>query len=145
VRTVAIALLTLLAGCASTTTPSATSLASSLEAVVGALSATRTYAQDTEGGNPFGLYVCEATVTLALTGRNTANGGLAVKSVTMSASASNSTTNTVQVQLDAPACNGHSAPAGGAVTKDCGRRSYSLGTESQVTASSSLLFRSLGR
>jgi hypothetical protein len=110
-RIVALAFLAMLAGCSSAT-PSATSLATSLEQVVGALSATRTYAQASENGNPFGLYVCEATVTLALTGTNTTNGGLAVKAVTMGASSANTTSNTVQVKLDAPACNGHAAPAG---------------------------------
>jgi ABC-type Fe3+-hydroxamate transport system substrate-binding protein len=110
-KLLAISLLALLAGCSSAT-PSATSLSTSLEQVVGALSATRTYAQASENGNPFGLYVCEATVTLALTGTNTTNGGLAVKAVTMGASSANTTSNTVQIKLDAPACEGKSAPAG---------------------------------
>jgi hypothetical protein len=110
-KLLAISSLALLAGC-SAAPPSATSLSASLEQVVGALNATRTYAQANENGNPFGLYVCEATVTLALTGTNSSNGGLEVKAITMGASRSNTTSNTVQVQLDAPACNGHAAPAG---------------------------------
>jgi hypothetical protein len=110
-KLLAISFLALLAGCASAT-PSATSLSASLDQVVGALNATRTYAQANESGNPFGLYVCEATVTLALTGTNSTNGGLAVNAVTMGASMSNSTSNSVQIKLDAPACNGKAAPAG---------------------------------
>jgi hypothetical protein len=50
------------------------------------------------------LYVCEATVTLALTGTNSTNGGLAVNTVTMGASSSNTTSSTVQGKLDAPVC-----------------------------------------
>jgi hypothetical protein len=51
-------------------------------------------------------------VTLGLTGTQGANGGLTAYSVTMGASSSSTSSNTLEVTLQAPACNGKSAPAG---------------------------------
>lgn len=111
-RIVALGLLTLLAGCSTAAAPSSTSLAASLESVAGALNATRAYEQANATGNSFGLDVCEAKVTLALSGTQGNSGGLAAYSVTMSASSSSTSSNSVEVTLQDPACNGKAAPAG---------------------------------
>jgi hypothetical protein len=102
----------LLAGCSSAPPASRESLATSLEQIVGGLAAARSYAQAHESGNPFGLYVCEATVTLQLDRTATANGGIAFHVVSVGANGSNRASNTIEVKLQAPACNGKPTPAG---------------------------------
>lgn len=102
----------MLTGCSTAAPPSSASLAASLESVAGALNATRAYEQANATGNSFGLDVYEAKVTLALSGTKGSSGGLAAYSVTMSTSSSSTSSNSVEVTLQAPACNGHSAPAG---------------------------------
>jgi hypothetical protein len=111
-RRVAFALLALLAGCSTASPPSSASLAASLEQVVGALNATRSYTQATQNGNSFGLYVCEAKVTLGLAGTQGTSGGLTAYSMTMGASSSSTSSNTLEVTLQSPACSGHAVPAG---------------------------------
>jgi hypothetical protein len=105
-------LLLALSGCSSVPPPSKQSLTDSLEQIVGGLAAARTYAQAHEQGGSFGLYVCEATVTLELGTTATADGGLAIHVVKLGAGGSTRSSNAVQIKLQAPACNGKPTPSG---------------------------------
>jgi hypothetical protein len=103
-------LILLLAGCTAAPPPSQTSLATSLEQIVGALSDTHQYVQTHEHGGSFGLYVCEAQVNLGLKTEVKANGGVAFDSVTVGGGASRDASNSIQLTLKAPDCDGKATP-----------------------------------